>query len=126
MLDGIRVLSLTPGRIRFKIQERGRADEWITLLHERVAVLPGVHKIDVNQTTGSVLVLYDRKFFTSGHSVGVLQEALSEQLTCQELDRLRSALQSEKLVATFRKALSEFLSPPEVDRLHAMLQSLVT
>lgn len=98
----------------------------ISDLCERVSELPGIIKIEIKQTTGSVVVLYDKQLFASNQSVENLRKALAKQLTSEELDRLRTLLQSEQSVANIRKSLSELLSSPEVDRLHAMLQSLVT
>jgi hypothetical protein len=119
-------MSFTPGRVRFKVLELRRSVTLAATLRERITALPGVETVEINQTTSSMLVKYDRHLFAKNESVAALQRALARQLLPQELERLRSLLQSEESVAASRQALAELLSAQELERIYTMLQALVS
>jgi hypothetical protein len=126
VIDGIKLMSFTPGRVRFKVLELSRSVTLAATLRERITALPGVETVEINQTTSSVLVKYDRHLFVNNESVAALQRALARQLLPQELERLRSLLQSEESVAASRQALAELLSAQELERIYTMLQALAS
>lgn len=119
-------MSLSPGRVRLKVGQLKNSDALADSLRERLAGLPGVEKVEVNQTTASLLVMYDTQLFATDESGKALQQSLAEQLTTQEVDSLRALLQSEETVAALRQGLFEALAPAELDRLHNMLQVLAS
>ena len=125
VLDGIHLMSLTPGRLRLKVRDLKHSKAFATTLCERLAVLPGIKKVEANQATCSLLVLYDQYLFTADSSVATLQQALVEQLSPEERELLRSILHSKEIMHRLQQALAELMSPPEQDRFHALLQSLV-
>ena len=126
MLDGVHFMSLTPGRLRLKVRDLKNSKAFAATLCERLAVLPGIKKVEANQATCSLLVLYDQYLFATNSSVALLQRALVEQLSSEERELLRSILRSGETLHSLQQALANLLSPPERDRLHALLQSLVT
>jgi allophanate hydrolase subunit 1 len=119
-------MSFTPGRVRFKVPQIKHSATRAASLRERITLLPGIETVEVNPTTGSVLVKYDKHLFSRNESVAALRQALAKQLSAQEVELLRSWLQSEESVAASRQALVEILSPQELDRIHAMLQALAS
>ena len=125
MLENIHVMSLSPGRVRLKVCGLKKSNAFATTLCERIAVLPGIEKVEVNQTTCSLLVLYDKHLFATDKSAAALQQALAGQLSPEELERLRSALRSKESMETWQQALAGLLSPSEQNRLHSILQALV-
>lgn len=124
MLDDIRVLSLSPGRIRLKVQQLKRSPDLAAALRQRVADLPGVQRLDINPTTCSLLLLYDKQLFKKDDSVRALQQALTKQISAEERERLRATLASRERMDRWRQALTDALTAPEQERLHGMLHSL--
>ena len=126
MLNNARVMSLSPGRVRLKISQLKNSDALANNLRERLTALPGIEKVDINQTTASLLMMYDQQLFAADDNVEALRQSLAEQLTAQEVNSLRTLLQSEETVAALRQGLSEALAPAELDRLHNMLKALAS
>lgn len=57
MLNNAHVMSLSPGRVRLKLGQLKNSDALANNLRERLAALPGIEKVEVNQTTASLLVM---------------------------------------------------------------------
>ena len=94
--------------------------------HDRIATLPGIDKVEINQTTKSILIKYDQNFFATDDSVAALEQALERQLSTEERVQLRSLLQSQDSVEILRRTLAEQLSYHEIERIHAMLFNLAS
>lgn len=125
MLDDIRVLSLSPGRIRLKVHKLKHSHELVATLQRRITILPGVERLEINPTTCSLLLLYDKHLFARDESVRALQQALAGQLSDEERERLRAALAAgEQQRAQLQEALTGLLSTREQERLQGMLHSL--
>jgi hypothetical protein len=57
--EGIQVVHALPGRVRFKAAKFKRDPELARRASEKLAQVPGIHKVETNPLTGSVLVLFD-------------------------------------------------------------------
>jgi copper chaperone CopZ len=121
VFDDITLVSFVPGRLRLKLVHLEPSAE----LHQRIAALPGINKVEINPTTKSILVKYDQNLFASDRSVVALQQALDRQLSTEERMQLRSLLQSQNSGEALR-ALAKQLSPREIERIQAMLHHLAS
>jgi hypothetical protein len=90
--EGLRVVSLTPGRVRLKAPSLKRSDTLAARLQQRLDPLPGVKQVEINATTGSVLIKYDQQLFAREAAVAALQHALAGELTRRELTDLLEAM----------------------------------
>jgi len=126
VFDDIAIVSFIPGRLRLKISSSDEATMLADHAHSRIANLPGIDKVEINQTTKSILIKYDQNLFTTDQSVAVLQQALERQLTTEECVQLRSFLQSQDSVKILHQILAEQLSSQEIQRIHRMLCNLVS
>ena len=126
MFDDIILVSFVPGRLRLKLDHLEQSTSLVTDLHERIATLPGINKIEINRTTKSILIKYDQNLFAADHSVAAFQQALERQLSTEERMQLRSFLQSRDSVETLRMTLAGQLTSREIERIHAMLSHLAS
>lgn len=124
MFDDLTIVSFIPGRLRFKIGNLDEAAMLTTIFHDRIATLPGIEKIEINQTTKSILIKYDQNLFATDGSIAALEQALERQLSTEERIEIRSFLQSQASVDALRGILAEQLSPREIERIHSMLCNL--
>jgi len=126
VFDVIRIMSLAPGRVRFKIPELKNSAPLAATVRARVTGLPGVEDVEINRTTGSMLVRYDKRLFVTDESVQALTQALAGQMSSEERDYLRALLQPEESVQALWQTLAEVLSPQEQERFYRMLQFLAS
>ena len=54
-----RIVHLSPGRLRLRVSQSHRSPETFAEIKRLVTALPGVGAVQINATTGSVLVAYD-------------------------------------------------------------------
>ena len=121
MFDDITLVSFAPGRLRLKLGHLEPSVSLVADLHERIATLPGIDKVEINPTTKSILVKYDQALFSSDYSMVALQQALDRQLSAEERIQLRSFLQSQSSVEALRGILVQQLSLREIERIQTML-----
>jgi hypothetical protein len=126
VFDDITIVSFIPGRLRLKIGSLDEAAMLAASFHDRIATLPGIDKVEINQATKSILIKYDQNLFATDDSVAALEQALERQLSTEERVQLRSLLQSQDSVEILRRTLAEQLSYHEIERIHAMLFNLAS
>lgn len=124
MLNTVRVTSFSPGRVRLKVPGLRNSEALATEVYDRIVGLPGIHKIDMNRATGSVLLQYEKHLFADQTAVDALQQALDQQLSPNERAGLKQIVQSQETMNSVRQVLSAYLSPQELNRLQAMLIAL--
>jgi hypothetical protein len=64
-LEDIHLVHLVPGRARFRIDGLKGDVQRADAIHERIASLEGIHEVEVNLTTGSVLIFCDASCMAS-------------------------------------------------------------
>lgn len=126
MLNSVRVTSFSPGRVRLKVPDLRTSKVLANQIHDRITVLPGINKIDINPATGSVLLQYEKHLFADPAAVDALQQALDEQLSPLERAGLGRLVQSQAMMDSVRQVLSSYLSTQELNRLQTMLTALAT
>ncbi len=78
MVAGLNVTSFVPGRLRLKVDDVRRSPDFVRRLREILGAVPGVEHIEVNSSTGSVLVNYDTVVTIRGDGRLALIRAVSE------------------------------------------------
>jgi hypothetical protein len=71
--DIIQVVHQLPHRIRIRISQAGRKEKYLSKAKELLQTVPGVHNVEVNSKTGSLLVQHDPGAF----SAATLENALN-------------------------------------------------
>ena len=64
-LPGAKVASNIPGRARLRLKSLKRQDQIAEQTAQALANMPGISQAEVNPLTGSVLIFYDAKRYTS-------------------------------------------------------------
>jgi hypothetical protein len=92
-LTGVRVMHALPGRVRVKIPRVKQNPELSRQAREKLTQVPGIHKVEANHLTGSLLILYDLASLTSLETLGPLAEVMGELFPEIELAPLAAGLQ---------------------------------
>lgn len=53
------IVSASPGRVRIRLLRQHRTTEMLAQIRSLLIALPGVNSVDINGSTGSVLIRYD-------------------------------------------------------------------
>lgn len=69
-----RIASHIPGRLRVKLAAANRNAQVMARIKERLAGVAGIDAVDLNDTTGSIMVRYDRE----KHTMGGIHEMLED------------------------------------------------
>lgn len=93
--NGISVQSFSTGRVRLKVPELKKSPDLGDAIRERMGGVPGIEKVETNETTGSVLVKFDQQRLATPDALDALKQALSELFPDKNLDRLYSLLESQ-------------------------------
>lgn len=84
-LQDVQIVHLVPGRVRLKSKQLRALPELAQKLHVAFQAIPGMQSVEVNATTGSVLILYDRQVIAADGSLERLAHVLDGLLP--NLDR---------------------------------------
>jgi hypothetical protein len=93
--DGLQVTSFLPGRVRIKVDEIRHAPVFADRVRQRLQGVPGIRRVETNDATGSVLVIYD---------VGVIARAEGRQPLRQAIHELFPAVDLAQLDAWLDRA----------------------
>ncbi|MFN8484853.1 MAG: hypothetical protein U0768_17605 [Anaerolineae bacterium] len=64
-LSDAKVASDIPGRVRLRVAQLKGHDKLVEPLAETLGSIPGVKQVEINSLTGSILMVYDKKKYTS-------------------------------------------------------------
>jgi hypothetical protein len=90
----IHIVHFLPGRLRVKIDKVRHNAPFAEEIQCALTTLRGVHHVEVNPVTGSVLVHYDPLIMGSLHSLEALAETLGLFLDRAALERLEDRLRT--------------------------------
>lgn len=99
-IDGIKVVSFVPGRVRLKVQRLKHAPRFASRVEALVSKVPGIEKVEANPLTGSVLINYDvdtLSFYAREH-LDALETALRQLFPDKDLGALRKSLAQKGIV----------------------------
>ena len=89
----ITIMHALPGRIRVKVARLRENPALMTQIRESLASVPGVHKVEINKRTDSVLILYNADALGSPAGFRAFMEplaALFPDLTLPDVDSWQS------------------------------------
>jgi hypothetical protein len=92
-LKGVTVMHAMPGRVRVKIARVRKNPELARQAQEKLGQVPGIHRVEANHLTGSLLILYDLASLASLETLGPLAEVMGELFPEIELESLAGGLQ---------------------------------
>jgi hypothetical protein len=92
MIGGLNVTSFIPGRLRLKVEEIKRSDEFRQRLGKMLTRVPGIERVEVTASTGSLLVHYDAKIVARGTGRHALTLAIRELFPSADLVELQKWL----------------------------------
>jgi len=85
MLPEAYIIHQTPMRLRFRVKSRKRDLAWFSHVKERLSSMSGVDSVDVNELSGSILIIHHRKdirqFLAAAKKQGLFQIARTESRT---------------------------------------------
>ena len=76
-VGGIRVVHAIPGRVRLKVAQVRGNPTLASQIQTRLAVAPGISRVEVNPLTGSVLMLYEAQDVAPPDALRPLAEPLA-------------------------------------------------
>ena len=88
----IRVTHAVPGRIRLKIAGLKGDPSLATEIPRELAEVPGIHDIEINAVTESVLVCYSIEMLATSHAAEALSQALTRLFPDLDLKAYRHFL----------------------------------
>jgi hypothetical protein len=83
-VDSVRVVHAIPGRVRLKVAGIKDNPGLAAALEERLLGMDGIHRVEVNAVTGSILLLYDAR---EREEVGQTLQPLFPGLDLEEYER---------------------------------------
>jgi hypothetical protein len=91
--EGLTVTHALPGRLRVKISRVKQNPELAQQAQQTLGQVPGIHRVEANHLTGSLLILYDLASLASLETLGPLAEVMGELFPEIELESLAGGLQ---------------------------------
>lgn len=92
-IGGLNVTSFIPGRLRLKVDEVRRSPEYAARLRDTLGRVLGIHGVEINTLTGSVLVRYDAALVTRVENSHALAQAVRELFPDADIAVLRTWLE---------------------------------
>jgi hypothetical protein len=94
MLDfnGIKVVSYFPGRIRLRVDKLKHDPGFAAAVQEKLQDVPGIKKLEVKESTGSILVVYDKKTLVQPAASKQLLARLHKLFPEADTDRIKALL----------------------------------
>jgi hypothetical protein len=92
-LKGITVAHALPGRVRLKIPRVKENPELARQAQEKLGRIPGIHRVEANPATGSLLIIYDVAMLASLEALGPLGAIFAEIFPEVALEELAAGLQ---------------------------------
>jgi len=91
-IGGFYVTSFIPGRLRLKVEEIKRSPDFGVRVRDTLARVPGIRRVELNASTGSVLVQYDAAVVIRGDGRHVLTNTIRELFPAADIVLLLSWL----------------------------------
>ncbi len=91
--DDIEVKHFIPGRVRLKVPAVRRSPDFATRVRQELGALGGVHQVEINETTASVIVQYDPGLLRDPHGQEAMFTVLGSLFPSLDLGALRMWLQ---------------------------------
>ncbi|MEJ2672160.1 MAG: hypothetical protein P8168_08165 [Deltaproteobacteria bacterium] len=91
-LKGVTVMHALPGRVRLRIGPVKRNPKLARRAQEKLRQVPGIHRVEANPVTGSLLILYDLAMLTSVEALGPLGEIFGDLFPEVSLEELTTGL----------------------------------
>jgi hypothetical protein len=95
-LKGVTVMHALPGRVRLKLNRVKGNPGLARRAQEKLSRVPGIHRVEANPVTGSLLILYDLAMLASVEALGPLGEIFAELFPEVSLEELATGLQELK------------------------------
>jgi hypothetical protein len=89
-IEHVKVVSFLPGRVRLRVRELKAHPELVAEIEQALGEVSAIKQLDINPTTGSVLIQYDRKPLKEPETLAQLRG---------HLETLFPTLDSEKVTA---------------------------
>jgi hypothetical protein len=91
-LKGVTVMHALPGRVRLRLGRVQRNPKLARRAQEKLRRVPGIHRVEANPVTGSLLILYDLAMLTSVEALGPLGEIFGDLFPEVSLEELTTGL----------------------------------
>lgn len=92
IIEGVKVQSFIPGRVRLKITHLKGQGELARRAESRLLQVPGIKHVEANPVSASLLVKYDRGTIAEPESLQALSDALQELFPDVDLSPLQKWL----------------------------------
>lgn len=94
-LQGVELVSFIPGRVRLRVDVLKGNPALGTRAERELGAAPGIKSVDVSPTTGSLLLVYDRKAVKDPAAVNQLFDTLHALFPTVNLASMRDWLLSK-------------------------------
>jgi hypothetical protein len=108
-LKGVTVVHALPGRVRLRIARIKENPELARRAQEKLSQVPGIHRVEANPATGSLLILYDLAMLASVEALGPLGGIFAELFPEVSLEELTAGLQELKEVGAIAHATGSLM-----------------
>lgn len=92
--DSVKVIHFAPGRVRLKVAAAKNNPAYSGPVREAFLAVPGIHSLEVNSLTGSVLIQYDSRSLLADDAISALTHALRQQFPALDADEVIRWLRS--------------------------------
>ena len=91
-IDGIKVVSFFPGRVRLRIEKIEQEPGFGDKVQSSLEGIPGIKKLEVKESTSSVLVVYDKKKLKQPEASEQLMQQLHKLFPDLDVGRVKDLL----------------------------------